>query len=195
LKYKTFRFTNIDKSINDNGETYKKLYNGLPVKLSSEGKVLFMPTVHLSNECIFSYRKFPFDIQDCDFMVLSIKVSLVLFFFTLNILILLQFQVPYDETKITLTFSTNYTEKYSNHYSVWSIIDTILIRNYDLNHNSIITLRLKLKRQVNNFLYTLPSYIVYVLTLLTFLLPQGSNQRIIIGNFCKFESFFVIKHD
>ncbi len=46
-----------------------EVYENFPVKLSSNGSVEFIPTLHLESDCIFNYRLFPFEYQMCDFHV------------------------------------------------------------------------------------------------------------------------------
>ena len=65
--------------------------------------------------------------------------------------------------------------------SLWDAID---IQYIDLTNvlgkpnNNVI---LSIKRKMKSYLFTIPSYIVYTLTLIMFLLPQQSSQRIVIG--------------
>jgi hypothetical protein len=51
----------------------------------------------------------------------------------------------------------------------------------EIKKNPQSLLQIQFKRNIKSYAYTIPSYIVYILTLLMFLLPQQSNQRLIIG--------------
>lgn len=89
--------------------------------------------------------------------------------------------MPYDLRQASLTLGTYYTEEYLSYESIWTIDDLNSIPTKDQNNNPVFILQMRFKRKIRNYLYTMPSYIVYILTLLMFLLPQTSNQRIIIG--------------
>lgn len=76
-----------------------------------------------------------------------------------------------------------YTSEYNKYDSIWSI-DGIAVIDIEGKNNDTSVLQVTFKRKYKNFLFTMPSYIVYILTLLMFLLPQQSNQRITIGATC-----------
>lgn len=90
--------------------------------------------------------------------------------------------MPYDSDNMKLSLNTYYTREYYNYDNIWEIADISSIPSTDTENNPISIILFKFKRKVRNYLYTLPSYVVYILTLLMFLLPQTSNQRIIIGS-------------
>ena len=90
--------------------------------------------------------------------------------------------MPYDNEQIQLNFSTFYTREIHKYDSIWEIENFNNIPATDPENNPVNVLVITFTRQVRNYLYTLPSYIVYILTLLMFMLPQTSNQRIIIGS-------------
>jgi hypothetical protein len=68
-----------------------------------------------------------------------------------------------------------------NNSSMWDAIDLQFINVMDPFGKSMDNLLVSLKRKVKSYLFTIPSYIVYTLTLVMFLLPQQSSQRIVIG--------------
>lgn len=137
-----------------------KTYENYPVKLFSSGHVEFLPTVHLTSECLYNYGRFPFDTQLC----------------------LFYFQTPY-KSQVQLEMTSFYTSEYNKYDSIWSI-DGIAVIDIEGKNNDTSVLQVTFKRKYKNFLFTMPSYIVYILTLLMFLLPQQSNQRITIGATC-----------
>ena len=68
-----------------------------------------------------------------------------------------------------------------NNSSMWDAIDLQFINVMDPLGKSMDNVLVSLKRKVKSYLFTIPSYIVYTLTLIMFLLPQQSSQRIVIG--------------
>lgn len=137
-----------------------EIYSNFPVKLFHNGTVQFTPSIHLTSECLINYGKFPLDIQACSF----------------------EFEMPYTEDKIELIFNVYYTnDEISKYQHMWIIenFNTVITKGTGTKNSAII--QVLFKRKYKNFLYTLPSYFVYLLTLLMFMLPQKSNQRIIIG--------------
>jgi hypothetical protein len=91
--------------------------------------------------------------------------------------------MPYDIKQVRLTMSSYYTKEYHQYEQIWTIDDFRNIASVDqATNNPTNILQIKFVRKVKNYLYTLPSYVVYILTLLMFLLPQQSHQRIIIGS-------------
>ena len=145
----------------ESNSNHQNVYERYPVKLNFDGTIEFVPSLYLTSDCLFNYERYPFDIQFCNFV----------------------FQMPYDKKQITLTMSSYYTREYHLYDHVWIIDDFQNVPSVDQsNGNPTNTLQIKFTRKVRNYLYTLPSYIVYILTLLMFLLPQTSNQRIIIGS-------------
>lgn len=144
-----------------NDNYHEQVYQGYPVKLNYNGMVEFVPSLYLTSDCLFNYDRYPFDIQFCNFV----------------------FQMPYDIKQMALSMSTYYTIEYHTYDQIWKIDDFNNVPSIDQsNNNPTNTLQIKFVRQVRNYLYTMPSYIVYILTLLMFLLPQTSNQRIIVGS-------------
>lgn len=83
--------------------------------------------------------------------------------------------------QLNFSLTTMYTNEENSKYEhIWQIED--LYVGSPLENNSQYTvLQIRFKRQIRNYLYTIPSYIIYIMTLLMFMLPQTSNQRIIIG--------------
>lgn len=92
--------------------------------------------------------------------------------------------MPYDSQKVLLTMSTYFTSEYYKYNNIWAIDDINNMPTTDKLNYPMNVLQIKLKRATRNYMHTFPSYIVYILTLLMFLLPQTSNQRIIIGSVC-----------
>ena len=84
--------------------------------------------------------------------------------------------------QIRFSLSTFYTREYFKYDSMWMIEDLKSVLSTDSENNPIQIVKIVLNRNTRNYLYTLPSYIIYILTLLMFWLPQTSNQRIIIGS-------------
>jgi len=150
----------VDENTASNSKNVHKIYENFPVKLYSNGNVDFVPAIHLTSECIFNnYRQFPYEYEICDF----------------------QFQIPYDPNQVALVMSAFYTQEFHKYGSIWRIDDLILGDTLDVFTNPVSCVRLKLKRNAKSFLFTMPSYSVYILTILMFLLPQQSGQRVIIG--------------
>jgi hypothetical protein len=89
--------------------------------------------------------------------------------------------MPYDIDQIRLSFTSYNTREYYNYENIWAIDDVSGIASVDQESNPVHIMLVRFKRKIRNYLYTLPSYIVYILTLLMFMLPQTSNQRVIIG--------------
>ncbi len=91
--------------------------------------------------------------------------------------------MPYNSDQISLKFTHYLTREYHELDSVW-YIDEILNRKSqnDPNENPSHQLFMRFSRRARTLLYTVPSYIVYILTLLMFWLPQTSNQRVLIGS-------------
>ena len=89
--------------------------------------------------------------------------------------------MPYDLNEVRMDMGSFYTEDYNEYDNIWAIDDMTNLDSIDQNRNPVNILQMRFKRKLKNYLYTVPSYIVYILTLLMFLLPQNSNQRIIIG--------------
>lgn len=138
-----------------------EIFNKYPVKVFSNGNVEFIPSLHLENECVFNYARFPFEYQICKF----------------------NFQMPYNLEQVKLSMSSYYTNELTKIESVWSIED--LDERVSLSEiYPTCQVLIRFKRIMKNNLFTMPSYIVYILTLLMFLLPQQSSQRIIIGSLC-----------
>jgi hypothetical protein len=75
---------------------------------------------------------------------------------------------------------------------MWDILDIQLIDLMDPLGNPMNNVLLSLKRKVKSYLYTIPSYIVYTMTLIMFLLPQTSSQRVVIGMFLYRIKFFLV---
>jgi len=72
-----------------------------------------------------------------------------------------------------------------NYDTIWSIDEKIsIVLVEEEKNNPINVIQIILRRKFKNYLFTIPSYVVYILSLLSFLLPQQSNQRIIIGAVC-----------
>jgi hypothetical protein len=90
--------------------------------------------------------------------------------------------MPYDMNQIRLSFTSYNTREYYNYENIWSIEDVTGIQSVDPESNPVHIMLVRFKRKIRNYLYTLPSYIVYILTLLMFMLPQTSNQRVTIGS-------------
>jgi hypothetical protein len=90
--------------------------------------------------------------------------------------------MPYDLEQVRLWFTSYRTREYYNYESIWSIDDVSGIASVDQESNPVHIMLVRFKRTIRNYLYTLPSYIVYILTLLMFMLPQTSNQRVVIGS-------------
>lgn len=96
----------------------------------------------------------------------------------------LKFQAPYATKQVNLSISSFYTNDYSKYQNIWQIADIRNTQILTLDKYPTSFLTIQLKRNVKNYLFTLPSYVVYMLTLLMFILPQTSNQRILIGSTC-----------
>ncbi|CAF0769090.1 unnamed protein product [Brachionus calyciflorus] len=157
----TSKYSNEKSSPSD--YSIHEIYDNFPVKLFHNGSVQFTPSVHLTSECLLNYGKFPLDIQMCLFL----------------------FQMPYSIDQTWLSLSVFYTKDEDIKYEhMWDIENFNSNSTIDDNRNQIVVLQLQFKRKYRNYLYTLPSYFVYILTLLMFILPQTSNQRIIIGSTC-----------
>jgi uncharacterized protein YacL len=72
-----------------------------------------------------------------------------------------------------------------NYDTIWSIDEKIsIVLVEEEKNNPVNVIQIILRRKFKNYLFTIPSYVVYILSLLSFLLPQQSNQRIIIGAVC-----------
>jgi hypothetical protein len=80
--------------------------------------------------------------------------------------------------------STFFTREHHNYDNLWSLEDFSHLNTFDSENNPMSILQIIFKRKSSHFLFTLPSYIIYMLTLLMFILPQKSNQRLIIGSIC-----------
>jgi hypothetical protein len=83
--------------------------------------------------------------------------------------------------QIDFSYSAYYTQEYKKYDNIWQIhtvkwMSTLTQDKYLAKYFTI-----EFNRVVRNYMFTLPSYIVYMLTLLMFVLPQTSNQRILIG--------------
>ena len=74
--------------------------------------------------------------------------------------------------------------EYHKYDQIWQIEDAKWIPQASQERFPVNFLRVDFRRTVRNYLFTMPSYIVYMLTLLMFVLPQTSNQRILIGTTC-----------
>ncbi|RMZ94595.1 neuronal acetylcholine receptor subunit alpha-5, partial [Brachionus plicatilis] len=154
--------TNFDDK-NPSDKSFDEIYENFPVKLYSNGSVQFTPAVHLTSECLLNYGKFPLDMQACSFI----------------------FQMPYTGDQIELTMNVYYTDDGTKKYQhIWDIEDFNTNVTNERGIKSSALLQILFKRKYRSYLYTLPSYFVYILTLLMFMLPQRSNQRIMIGSTC-----------
>jgi hypothetical protein len=89
--------------------------------------------------------------------------------------------MPYNKDQVELVMESYYTKEFYGYDTIWTIEDIDLIETNDLDYNPVSIVHMKFKRNIKSYIYTMPSYIVYILTLLMFLLPQQSNQRLIIG--------------
>lgn len=162
----TPQFQLVSKYANDkvgaSDESIHDVYDNFPVKLFYNGTVVFTPSVHLTSECLFNYGKFPFDVQLCLFV----------------------FQVPYTTDQISLQLQVFYTDDENRKYEHMWDIDNFNVYHTEQNKSPGVLLQMQFKRKFRNYLYILPSYFVYFLTLLMFILPQTSNQRIMIGSTC-----------
>ena len=83
-----------------------------------------------------------------------------------------------------LKVSAYLTSEYSKYDMIWSINDIKIISVDEDRNRPVSVVQFSFMRKYKNYLLTMPSYVVYILTLLMFLLPQQSNQRIIIGSTC-----------
>jgi hypothetical protein len=90
--------------------------------------------------------------------------------------------MPYNSKEIALNMSSFFTRELYNFETLWSL-DFDPNQAPKENDDNFITnsLKIKLTRKYKNYLLTYPTYVVYILSLLMFVLPQNSNQRIIIG--------------
>jgi hypothetical protein len=90
--------------------------------------------------------------------------------------------MPYNSKEIALNMSSFFTRELYNFETLWSL-DFDPNQSPKENDDNFITnsLKIKLTRKYKNYLLTYPTYVVYILSLLMFVLPQNSNQRIIIG--------------
>lgn len=147
---------------NPSDKSIEEVYANFPVKLFHNGSVQFAPSVHLTSECLINYGKFPLDIQAC----------------------LFEFQMPYTGDQIEIIMNVYFTNDENRKYQhMWDIHDfkVDVVNKKDQKCSAFI--QFLFKRKYRNYLYILPSYFVYILSLLMFMLPQESNQRIIIGKF------------
>ena len=100
--------------------------------------------------------------------------------------------MPYDSSKIELNMTFYKANEFSKYENMWSIENFMPTPTSSSESNTILrTMKLEFRRKNKNYLYTFPTYVTYMLTLLMFMLPQNSNQRILIGtnlqlysNFC-----------
>lgn len=92
--------------------------------------------------------------------------------------------MPYNYDQVILRMATFYTQELHKYTPLWTIKNIAQVDTQDDARDPLSVLRVEFKRKMGGYLYTMPSYIVYILTLLMFLLPQQSNQRIIIGSTC-----------
>lgn len=96
--------------------------------------------------------------------------------------------MPYCLKQVNLSLTSFYTKDENKKYEhIWDIEDLNVISKIDKVYgiefkNPVSMLQIIFKRKIRNYIFTIPSYIVYILTLLMFMLPQSSNQRIIIGS-------------
>lgn len=81
-------------------------------------------------------------------------------------------------------FNYLFIREYHKYDQIWQIEDAKWIPQASQERFPVNFLRVDFRRTVRNYLFTMPSYIVYMLTLLMFVLPQTSNQRILIGSTC-----------
>ena len=89
--------------------------------------------------------------------------------------------MPYNKKQVNLRMASFYTQEYHKYEPILSIENINQIDTLDSGRDPLSILRIQFKRTTKGHTYTLPSYVVYTLTLLMFLLPQQSNQRLIIG--------------
>jgi len=92
--------------------------------------------------------------------------------------------MPYNLDQVALRMATFYTQELYKYTPMWRIENVEQVTTTDEARDPISIVRISFKRSMGGYLYTMPSYIVYILTLLMFLLPQQSSQRIIIGSAC-----------
>lgn len=88
--------------------------------------------------------------------------------------------MPYNLNEAMLNMSSFYTKDLDNYETMWSLDFGMQSETFEPNFITK-TVKIKLTRKYKNYLLTFPTYVVYILCLLMFLLPQNSNQRIIIG--------------
>ncbi len=92
--------------------------------------------------------------------------------------------MPYSDKQVELKLNSYLTTEYSKYDMIWSINDIKIISINEDKNKPVNVVQFSFMRKYKNYLLTIPSYVVYILTLLMFLLPQQSNQRIIIGSTC-----------
>ena len=134
-------------------------YDRFPIKLFANGTVELVSIVHLTSTCLLDYGRFPIDVQVCRF----------------------ELQTPYRPEQVKFRLSVFYTEEYEKSGTIWQIDKFFTVDTKDSLGNQMHLCQVLFKRKIRTYLFTMPSYIVYILTLLTFLLPETSNQRLTIG--------------
>jgi len=154
----------VSKYSNENNEALniREVYDDYPVKIWYDGNVEFIPSVHLTSNCLFSYINFPMDVQRCTFM----------------------FQMPYSKQVILKMDKLVAMVDDNSPKSLWSIVDMQYRAASDPYGNTVNSLILSMKRRMRYYLFTTPSYVIYIMSMVMFLLPQTSSQRLIIGASC-----------
>ncbi len=92
--------------------------------------------------------------------------------------------MPYNTDQVNLQMAFFYTQELHKYTPIWSINNINSIETKEDSTEPGNLFRITFKRTMKGHIFTMPSYIVYILTLLMFLLPQHSSQRLIIGSTC-----------
>ncbi len=92
--------------------------------------------------------------------------------------------MPYKSEHVKLQMALFYTQEMHKYTPIWSINSINSIETHEDSTDPSSLFRITFKRTKKGHVFTMPSYIVYILTLLIFLLPQQSTQRLIIGSTC-----------
>ena len=79
---------------------------------------------------------------------------------------MLQFQMPNNENQVNLEMASFYTREYFKYDSMWTIDDIKILNINEGKEFPTAVIQASFKRKYKNYLYTIPSYVVYILTLL-----------------------------
>lgn len=92
--------------------------------------------------------------------------------------------MPFNRDQVNFTVDTTLALNKKSTNSLWDVIDIQYFDKLDPYNSPIENLVVILKRKTKSYINFLPSYLIYIMTLIMFLLPTNSSQRILIGSVC-----------